>query len=176
MSLPAWNRKAPSRAAIAATISALTVFGASSVASADVTKQHNHSAQAYGQPVAAGYGFPGAQIQGGYANYGFAAPAQQAYGAPVPFPGYSAPVPASAAAPAPAYGTPAQAAPAPQPFIGPLFTRWVRNHGQTTGRRPKISVSLLNIHRVRGVCWTERTWSFDWGGHKFALNEFWTQE
>ncbi len=133
MSLPAWNRKAPSRAVIVATLSTLTVFGASSLAVADVTQQQPHNAPTYGQPAAAGYGFPGQQLQGGYANYGFAAPTQQGYGAPVqqgygapiqqgyaapaqqgygapaPLPGYGAPVPASA--PEQGYG-------APQPFPG----------------------------------------------------------
>ncbi len=99
MSLPAWNRKAPSRAAIAATLSALTVFGASSVATADV------SPNGYGQP-AFGYGFQG-QAPAPYGpafGYGpqpastYGAPVQsappQGYGQPVPqIPGYGLPVP-----------------------------------------------------------------------------------
>ena len=119
MSLPAWNRKAPSRAAIAATLSALTVFGASSVAIADVSQNP------YQQP-AFGYGFQGQLPAAPYGpgfGYGqqaasFGAPAQsaapQGYAQPAPqVPGYGLPVPGYPApgasapgfAPAPGFGT-----------------------------------------------------------------------
>ncbi len=91
MSLPAWNRKAPSRAAIAATLSALTVFGASSVATADVTRN------AYQQPS---FGY-GAQSQPP-APYG---PAFGYAPQPVAPQGYAQPV----APQLPGYGLPPQA-------------------------------------------------------------------
>ncbi len=104
MSLPAWNRKAPSRATIAATLSALTVFGASSVATADVSQN------GYQQP-AYGYGFQGQQLPaapfGPAFGYGpqsapFDAPVQSAapqgyapqvpgYGLPQQVPGFGLP-------------------------------------------------------------------------------------
>lgn len=130
MSLPAWNRKAPSRAAIAATLSALTVFGASSVATADVSQNP------YQQP-AFGYGFQGQQ-QLPAAPYGpgfgygpqaasFAAPVQsappqgyaqpvpQGYGQPAPVPGFGLPQPA------PGFGLPGgyPVPGAPAPGFGP---------------------------------------------------------
>ncbi len=108
MSLPASNRKAPSRAAIAATLSAFAVFSASAVVASDVAPQ------GYGQP-AFGYGFQG-QLPAGY-GYG-----QQAGHAAVP--GYGA-QPASTFNAPQGYGAvaaPTATAPVgygqPQPFPG----------------------------------------------------------
>lgn len=129
MSLPASNRKAPSRAAIAATLSALTVFGASSALAVDTAAPGTQQGYGYGQP-AFGFGFQGQmppasfgygqqQVPAGYgAPSGYAvqpastlnAPAAQGFAAPQ---GFAQPAPQGfAQQPVP------QGFGAPQPFPG----------------------------------------------------------
>ena len=129
MSLPASNRKAPSRAMIVATLTAFTALGASSVAVADVSKPggHGHPQQTYGYglqtqlPAGFGYGqqapnfaFPGFGVQPAstYGGVAAPAPAPQGYAAPA-VPNYAAPA-------APGYGAPAASGygGVPQPFPG----------------------------------------------------------
>ena len=106
MSLPAWYPKAPSRAVIATALCALTVFGASSVAVADVSQQ---AAQGYGLP-APGFGYQGQPSFGyGQPSFGYGQPS---FGAPAP--GYPGVQPASTYTVPQGYGAPAQEIQVPQ--------------------------------------------------------------